>query len=69
MPGPQLAVYGIIANTYVQPRTEDEIKEAERRIIKRQNQKKRKMDEAGIKYDFDAVAYVSCAIVFLVRTC
>lgn len=32
---------------------------AEDRLIKRQNKKKRKLEEAGIKYDFDAVAYVS----------
>lgn len=27
-------------------------------MLKRQAQKKRKLEEAGIKYDFDAVAYV-----------
>ncbi|KAI0833663.1 hypothetical protein BC628DRAFT_1414410 [Trametes gibbosa] len=39
------------------PRTEDEMKEAERRLLKRQEQRKRKLEEAGIKYDFEAVAY------------
>ncbi|KZP25115.1 RNA-binding domain-containing protein, partial [Athelia psychrophila] len=50
------------------PRTEEEIKDAERRIIKRQNQKKRKLEEAGIKYDFDAVAYVSRAVPHAAHT-
>jgi len=39
------------------PRTADEMEKAEDRLIKRQNKKKRKLEEAGIKYDFDAVAY------------
>ncbi|GJE99922.1 RNA-binding domain-containing protein [Phanerochaete sordida] len=39
------------------PRTEDEQQKAEKRLLKRQAQKKRKLEEAGIKYDFDAVAY------------
>lgn len=43
----------------LQPRTEDEAEKAERRLLKRQEQRKRKLEEAGIKYDFEAVAYVS----------
>ncbi|KAH9847514.1 hypothetical protein C2E23DRAFT_787356 [Lenzites betulinus] len=39
------------------PRTEDETEKAERRLLKRQEQRKRKLEEAGIKYDFEAVAY------------
>ncbi|OJT02435.1 hypothetical protein TRAPUB_7002 [Trametes pubescens] len=39
------------------PRTEQEQDKAERRLLKRQDQRKRKLEEAGIKYDFEAVAY------------
>ncbi|RPD61049.1 RNA-binding domain-containing protein [Lentinus tigrinus ALCF2SS1-7] len=39
------------------PRTEDETAKAEARLLKRQEQRKRKLEEAGIKYDFEAVAY------------
>ena len=42
-----------------QPREEKDIEKAERRLLKRQEQRKRKIEEAGIKYDFEAVAYVS----------
>lgn len=42
----------------LQPRTAEEQEKAEKRLLKRQAQKKRKLEEAGIKYDFDAVAYV-----------
>lgn len=54
----------------VQPRTDVEIAKAEGRLLKRQNQKKRKLEEAGIKYNFDKVAYVSvsCYIPFVVLT-
>ncbi|KAG9315076.1 hypothetical protein JVU11DRAFT_4188 [Chiua virens] len=38
-------------------RTENDIKRAEKRLMKRQDERKRKLAEAGIKYDFDAVAY------------
>ncbi|EKM58385.1 uncharacterized protein PHACADRAFT_140250 [Phanerochaete carnosa HHB-10118-sp] len=38
-------------------RTEEEQEKVEKRLLKRQVQKKRKLEEAGIKYDFDAVAY------------
>ncbi|KAF8640247.1 hypothetical protein AX16_010142 [Volvariella volvacea WC 439] len=39
------------------PRTEEEQQRAEKRLLRRQNQRKRKLAEAGIKYDFEAVAY------------
>jgi hypothetical protein len=42
-------------------RTQEEIEKAENRLIKRQTEKKRKLAEAGIKYDFEAVAYVGAA--------
>ncbi|KAI0368038.1 RNA-binding domain-containing protein [Pilatotrama ljubarskyi] len=41
------------------PRTEEEQEKAERRLLKRQEQRKRKLEEAGINYEFEAVAYVS----------
>ncbi|KAF9466496.1 hypothetical protein BDZ94DRAFT_1319381 [Collybia nuda] len=39
------------------PRTEGEQVRAARRLIKRQNERKRKLVDAGIKYDFEAVSY------------
>jgi len=39
------------------PRTDDERRKAEKRLLRRQEDRKRKLDEAGIKYDFEAVAY------------
>ncbi|CCM03082.1 uncharacterized protein FIBRA_05202 [Fibroporia radiculosa] len=39
------------------PRTQDEQARAEKRLLHRQIQKKRKLEQAGIKYDFDIVAY------------
>ncbi|KAG6841476.1 hypothetical protein C0991_010664 [Blastosporella zonata] len=39
------------------PRTEEEQVRAAKRLIKRQNQRKRKLADAGIKYDFEAVSY------------
>ncbi|KAI0694655.1 hypothetical protein C8T65DRAFT_666435 [Cerioporus squamosus] len=39
------------------PRTEEETAKAEARLLKRQEQRKRKLEEAGINYDFEAVAY------------
>jgi len=39
------------------PRTEEEQARAAKRLIKRQNQRKRKLADAGIKYDFEAVSY------------
>lgn len=44
---------------HAQPRTEESIQKAEKRLMKRQEERKRKLAEVGIKYDFDAVAYVS----------
>jgi len=38
-------------------RTKAEMEKTENRLIKRQNEKKRKLEEAGIKYNFEAVAY------------
>ncbi|KAK7464721.1 nucleolar protein [Stygiomarasmius scandens] len=38
-------------------RTEEEQAKASKRLIKRQNDKKRKLKEMGISYDFDAVGY------------
>ena len=40
-------------------RTEESIQRAEKRLIKRQEERKRKLAEVGIKYDFNAIAYVS----------
>ncbi|KDQ57076.1 hypothetical protein JAAARDRAFT_130954 [Jaapia argillacea MUCL 33604] len=40
-------------------RTEEEQQKAEQRLLKRQEAKKRKLEEAGIKYDISKVAYVS----------
>jgi len=45
------------------PRTAEEMEKAENRLIKRQNEKKRKLEEAGIKYKFDAVAYKKSQIL------
>ncbi|KAE9406560.1 RNA-binding domain-containing protein [Gymnopus androsaceus JB14] len=39
------------------PRTLEEQAKASKRLLKRQSDKKRKLEEMGIKYDFDAVAY------------
>ncbi|KAF8072063.1 hypothetical protein FPV67DRAFT_1483737 [Lyophyllum atratum] len=39
------------------PRTEEEQVRAAKRLIKRQNDRKRKLADAGIKYDFEAVKY------------
>jgi len=39
------------------PRTQEQIEKAEKRLIERQTEKKRKLEEAGIKYNFEAVAY------------
>ncbi|KAF9257488.1 RNA-binding domain-containing protein [Marasmius fiardii PR-910] len=39
-------------------RTREEQDKAAKRLIKRQNKKKKKLEGAGINYDFDAVAYV-----------
>lgn len=39
------------------PRSEDSIRKAEKRLLRRQRERKRKLEECGIKYDFDAVSY------------
>ncbi|OSX57804.1 hypothetical protein POSPLADRAFT_1185789 [Postia placenta MAD-698-R-SB12] len=39
------------------PRTAEEQQKAEKRLLQRQESKKRKLKEAGIKYDIDAVSY------------
>ncbi|KIK61341.1 hypothetical protein GYMLUDRAFT_73349 [Collybiopsis luxurians FD-317 M1] len=39
------------------PRTSEEQTKASKRLLKRQNNKKRKLEEIGISYNFDAVAY------------
>lgn len=39
-------------------RTEDQQKKVETRLLQRQKERKRKIAEAGIEYDFDTVAYV-----------
>ncbi|KAI6108924.1 hypothetical protein EDD16DRAFT_1617346, partial [Pisolithus croceorrhizus] len=46
------------------PRSEDSIRKAEKRLLRRQRERKRKLEEAGIKYDFDAVSYVSFVFSF-----
>lgn len=38
-------------------RTEESIRKAEKRLIQRQKARKRKLEEAGIKYNLDAVSY------------
>ena len=40
------------------------MEKAEKRLLKRQDQRKRKLEEAGIKYDFEAVAYVGIFSLF-----
>ncbi|KAF4596484.1 hypothetical protein EYR40_007819 [Pleurotus pulmonarius] len=47
----------IARQVYNKPRTEEEIERATKRLLKRQNQKKRKLVEAGINYNMDKVAY------------
>jgi len=45
------------------PRTESEQMRATKRLLKRQNERKRKLEQAGIKYDFEAVSYKKANIV------
>ncbi|KAF9496829.1 hypothetical protein BDN71DRAFT_1445783 [Pleurotus eryngii] len=47
----------IARQVHNKPRTEEEIERATKRLLKRQNQKKRKLAEAGINYNMDKVAY------------
>jgi hypothetical protein len=46
-----------------QPRTESEQARAAKRLLKRQQARKRKLEEAGIEYDFDAVSYVRNLVI------
>jgi len=41
-----------------QLRTEEEKDRVDKRLLKRQEERKRKLKEVGIDYDFDMVAYV-----------
>ena len=50
-------------STCFQPRTESEQARAVKRLLKRQQVRKRKLEEAGIEYDFDAVSYVSILVI------
>jgi len=34
------------------------MRKAEKRLIQRENERKRKLVEVGINYDFDAISYV-----------
>ena len=42
----------------VKHRTESEQMRTNKRLLKRQNERKRKLEQAGITYDFEAVSYV-----------
>jgi nucleolar protein 15 len=42
-------------------RTEEERRRAETRLMRRQEERKRKLEKAGIRYDFEAVAYKKAA--------
>jgi hypothetical protein len=50
--------------TFLQPRTEEEQKKASKRLLKRQRERKLKLEKAGIKYDFDAAGYVSNVVKY-----
>jgi nucleolar protein 15 len=43
----------------LQPRNETQRRTAEKRLMKRQEARKRKLAEAGVVYNFDKVGYVS----------
>lgn len=47
----------IVRKEHNKPRTQESMRKAEKRLIQRENEKKRKLAEVGIKYDFDAVSY------------
>jgi len=51
---PMARVYRVSHNKL---RTEEEKDRVDRRLLKRQEQRKRKLKEAGIDYDFGMVAY------------
>ena len=52
-----------------QPRTEEEQRRAAKRLLKRQKERKRKLAEAGIKYNLEAVGYVSMLASVTVDCC
>ncbi|OJA11144.1 hypothetical protein AZE42_02380 [Rhizopogon vesiculosus] len=47
----------IVRKEHNKPRTDESMQRAEKRLIRRDNERKRKLAEVGIKYDFDAVSY------------
>ncbi|OAX37615.1 RNA-binding domain-containing protein [Rhizopogon vinicolor AM-OR11-026] len=47
----------IVRKEHNKPRTDESMRRAEKRLIQRDNERKRKLAEVGIKYDFDAVSY------------
>jgi hypothetical protein len=49
----------------LQLRTAEEQAKASKRLIKRQNDRKRKLEELGISYNFDAVGYVRLITFYL----
>lgn len=46
----------------IKTRTEEEQEKVEKRLLRRQDEKKRKLKAAGIDYDFDPAAYVCIAL-------
>jgi hypothetical protein len=54
-----LYMEGMRLRNGLQPRTEEEQSRAEDRLLRRQEEKKRKLEELGIDYDFGDAAYVS----------
>ena len=49
------------------PRTESEQARAVKRLLKRQQERKKKLEKAGIKYNFDAVSYVSLSAMLRIQ--
>jgi nucleolar protein 15 len=47
-------------------RTEEQQHRAESRLLKRQNERKRKLQEAGISYSFENVGYVSAPFSYFI---
>ncbi|KAG1747049.1 RNA-binding domain-containing protein [Suillus paluster] len=47
----------IVRKEHNKPRTQESIRKAEKRLIQREHEKKRKLAEVGITYDFEAVSY------------
>lgn len=56
---PSLGNHLLTSGIAFQARTEDEQARAVKRLIKRQKARNKKLADAGIKYDFEAVSYVS----------